>query len=83
MALQNVSRRWVPHLLFPTQQVVCVEALTETPRTLGESEANHFGGIATGDQSWTQPSYPSSKYLHDRRQMSFQGRGRPLGQNKL
>jgi hypothetical protein len=67
----------------PAQKVARVEASTEMLRIPHESEENHVKGIATGDDRWLQCSYLSSKYLHDRRQTSFQGSGRPSGRSKL
>jgi hypothetical protein len=45
----------------PAQKVARVEESTEMLRILHEPEENHFKGIATGDESWFQYSYPSSK----------------------
>jgi hypothetical protein len=83
--LKRFSSRWVPHLLSPAQNVARVEASTDMPRLLHESEENHFERIATGDEIWFQysHSYPSSKSLHDHRQMLFQGRGMSSRRRKL
>jgi hypothetical protein len=51
----------VRHLLSRTQKVARVEGSTETLRILHEPEEDHFEGITTGDESWFQYSYPSSK----------------------
>jgi hypothetical protein len=59
--LSKFSRRRVPHLLFPAQKVARVQASTEILLIRHESEENRFEGIATGDDSWFQYSYPSSK----------------------
>jgi hypothetical protein len=61
LGLKIFSRCSTPHFMSPTQNVVCVEASTEMLRILHESEENHFEGLAIGDESWFQYSYPSSK----------------------
>jgi hypothetical protein len=40
----------MPYYLFPSQKVVRVDASTEMPQILDESEENHFEGIAEDDQ---------------------------------
>jgi hypothetical protein len=52
--MRKFSRRWVLHSLSSAQQMDRVEASKEMLRILQESEANHFDGIATGDESWFQ-----------------------------
>jgi hypothetical protein len=59
--LKKFSRRWVPKFSAPAQKVARTEASTEILRNLHESEENHFEGISTGNESWFQYSYPSSK----------------------
>jgi hypothetical protein len=51
----------VPHFLYPVQTITCVEASIEILLILHKPEENNFEGIATGDESWFQYSYPSSK----------------------
>jgi hypothetical protein len=59
--VEKFSRRWAPHFLLPAQKVARDEASTEMLRILHESGENHFEEIATGNESWSQYSYPSSK----------------------
>jgi hypothetical protein len=54
-------RRWVAIFLSRVQKVARVEGSTEVPRIPREWEENHFEGITTGNGSWFQYSYPSSK----------------------
>jgi hypothetical protein len=58
--MRKFSRRWVPHLLSPAQNIARVEASKTIVRILQDAESNDFEGIATGDESWFRHSYPSS-----------------------
>jgi hypothetical protein len=55
--MRKFLRRWVPHTLSSAQKAARVDALIDMLRILQESEANHFHGIATDDESWFQYLY--------------------------
>jgi hypothetical protein len=56
LGLEKFPRRWAPHFLSPTQNIVHLEASIDMLRIPHELEENHFEGIVTGDGSWFQHS---------------------------
>jgi hypothetical protein len=59
--MKTFSLRWEIHLQSLGQNYARVEALREMLRILQESEANHWDGIATGDESRSPYFYLYSK----------------------
>jgi hypothetical protein len=78
--MEKFSRLWVPHSLSSAQKVSRVEPSKEMLNIRQESETNYFDGIATGDESWFQYLYLSSKIFTRSRSnvvpKTKQGRGR-------
>jgi len=59
MGLRKFTRRWVPHLLTPSQKAERVDAANRMLEVLELKRSDFFEGITTGDESWFRYSYCS------------------------
>jgi hypothetical protein len=66
LGLKTVSRRWLPHVLSPTQKVAHVEASTEMLQILYESEENHLKKSQGVTSLGSNNPFGPQKCLHDR-----------------